>query len=183
MHMAAPSPLKKERVKQGTTLPGQFFVLPVFTISDPWQPPTLIDFEEASETVGDFILNAAQVRVQTPDGAGNTVGAFVVIVDTDQASDGGCTWQAGNSYRDGNNQCSYPVVQVRARAEISAVVFRIDFDGYDADGSVGLIDLDGPWDFQNGDRPTLHRASVECCARKVISPLASQTVRGDDLPL
>jgi hypothetical protein len=64
----------------------------------------------------------------------------------------------------GAQDCHYPLVQVRGRANIgdgtsNSTTYRIDFDGYDP-VRITLRDLAGPWDFSNGDLPNVYMESV-----------------------
>lgn len=97
-----------------------------------------------------------------PDGAGNTVFITVNVTDTNQAADGGYSWVVTNGFNNPEN-CRYPLVQVRGRANIGdgtafSTTYRMDFDGYETTAS--LKDLLGPWDFQSGDIPTVIMESV-----------------------
>lgn len=123
---------------------------------------TLIEFDGASETVGDHTANQALVLVEVmaPDSEDLLVG--VSVTDTGQASDGGYSWRGLNSSFTvaTNTDCRWPVTQVRARVELDGTVYRLDWDGYDDSGFSPALDVPGPWDLQDGDLPTLIVESV-----------------------
>jgi hypothetical protein len=128
------------------------------------------DFHDHTATVGGpNCSNCADVGMVAPDGLGHDIYADVRLFDTNQATDGGYSWQVLSASTTANPDgpgavvCRYPLLQVRARANIgdgttSSLTYRMDFDGNDSSSTIR--DLPGTWDFSSGDRPTMYVESV-----------------------
>ena len=124
----------------------------------PVQVYTVVDFGGASRTVGSSVYDFAEVskRIEV-DGTSYMVGVY--ISDISDTSDDKYFWYSDNYSLDGSF-CRYPIVAVRARAELDGTSYALEFDGYEASGRTPITDVEGPWDLRNGDRPTLVVESV-----------------------
>lgn len=148
-------PALKAHIAQGGGVPGGDVPgLAYHTFDEACQPQTIytiVDFNEASQTVGDGgTTNQASVWDFNVNLNGLIGGAGVSL--TDDSNVPGYSWEGNTYLADGGSTCRYQIVSIRARAELNGDVERIDFDGYSTNP---YGHLSSPWDLLNGDRPTL----------------------------
>jgi hypothetical protein len=128
----------------------------------PPSPPNIetISMNEATGFVGDWCANCAAVGADTTDPDGLTGRVSISISDPSATSE----WDGGYRFYGitpkSSNDCRYRILQVRGRATIGATTYRLDWDGNESSGHSRLQVVPGPWDYENGDLPTIVGESI-----------------------